>query len=133
MTSNWPLMNGDDEQVMRDITRFAGRLLEYAGWLPPDLAAMLRGYESALGTCSPGRWEGIGSPGRHDDLAQRIGQAVTDGEWPAGTVLDCGLGKWYCWGQTLQNAEQALRFLAVRGELDLRHGTYYVRARDEGP
>ena len=41
-------MSGNDAQALRDMRHFTNRLLDHAELLPPDLAAMLRGYGSEL-------------------------------------------------------------------------------------
>jgi hypothetical protein len=124
-------MNSDDAQTLRDISYFTGELLKHADVLPPDLVAMLRNYESELNDSPPGRWQDIGDPGQYDRLAQRIGQSITDGEWPKDRCLNSSVDNWYTWGEKLGNAEKALRLLAVRGDLVLRCGMYYTRSRDE--
>src|ERR1022692_169280 len=124
-------MNDNDAQTLRDISYFTNRLLDHAEFLPPDLAALLGEYESELGKYSPGRWDGIGNRAQYGELAQCIGQSIADEKWSVGALLDCSLDKWYCWGRTRKNVEGALQPLAVRGELDLKYGRYYVRSRDE--
>jgi len=124
-------MNGNDAQTLRDIGHFMNRLLEHAEWLPQELVAMLREYASELGKYSPGRWNGIGDPTQYDRLAQYIGRSIADREWSAGARLDHSLDAWYFRAQPRENVEGALQLLAVRGELDLRNGMYYVRSRDE--
>jgi hypothetical protein len=125
------MMNEDDAQALRDIKYFTSRLLEYAGVHPPDLAVMLKEYELELGNASLERWASAGNPSRYDDLAARIGRSITDGEWPPGTCLDWSRDKEYCWVQTRENVMSALQLLAVRGELTLKCGNYYVRSGDE--
>jgi hypothetical protein len=93
---------------------------------------MLREYASGLDRYSSGRWDGLGSLARCDDgLAQCIGRSIADGEWPAGARLDQSLDKWYFRAHPRENVEGALRLLALRGEIDLRNGLYYVGSRDE--
>jgi hypothetical protein len=121
-------MNGSDAQALRDIKYFTSKLLAHADVLPPDLTVMLKEYQSELDNASPGRWVSIGSPSRYDDLARRISQSITDGEWPPGTCLDWSLDKRYCWVETRENVMSALQLLAVRGELVLKCGEYYVRS-----
>jgi hypothetical protein len=124
-------MIDNDAQTWRDIRYFTSRLLFHAGVLPPDLSAMLQEYQSELDNASPGRWASIGSPSRYDDLARRISQSITDVEWPPGTCLDWSLDKRYCWAETRENVMSALQLLAVRGELVLKCGEYYVRSCGE--
>lgn len=124
-------MNGNDAQTFRDTRYFLGRLLGHADMLPPGLATMLRRYESQLDSASPGTWSGIGNAAQYDALARRISQSITDGELAAGKRLDFSADNWYCWAQTRENVMGALRLLAVRGELDLRDGMYYVGSCDE--
>ena len=125
-------MNGDDAQALRDITYFTRRLLEHSGVLPADLALMLKEYELELDNASLERWASMGNPFQYDDLAARIGRAIADGEWPPGTCLDWSRDKRYCWTQTRENVMRALQLLAVRGELTLKDGNFYVRSYDEG-
>jgi hypothetical protein len=124
-------MNDDDAQAWRDTRYFTSRLLFHIGVLPPDLTAMLQEFESELASTSPGRWDGIGNPAQYDDLAGRISQQITDEEWPPGTCLDWSRDKRYCWAETRENVMSALQLLAVRGELALKCGDYYVKARNE--
>jgi hypothetical protein len=126
-------MNGDDWQALRDIRSFAQGLLSHAGLLPEGLAAMLRSYELELESALPGRWEGVGNPAAYGLLANRMGQSIADGEWPAGRRLDDILRDWYCVSETPQTIMSALQLLTARGELTLRCGTYYVRSRHENP
>jgi hypothetical protein len=124
-------MNDNDAQAWRDTRYFTSRLLLHFGVLPPDLTMMLQEFESELASASPGRWDGIGNPAQHDDLAGRISQQITDGEWSPGTCLDWSRDKRYCWAETRENVMSALQLLAVRGELALKRGNYYVKARNE--
>jgi hypothetical protein len=134
---SWREMNGDDWQALRDINRCAWALLSHAGVLPEGLAAMLQSYASELagvlpegraelGNESSERWERVGDPVARDALASRMGRSITDGEWPAGKRLDCPPGDWYCVNETRATILRALQLLAVRGELAVRFGTYYV-------
>jgi hypothetical protein len=122
-------MNSDDEQTMRDIRHFMRELLKYADVLPPDLAAMLRDYEPELYHSPPSRWDGIGEAAQSESLAVRIGQRMTDGEWPDDTRLDASTDHWYAWGETRATVDRALRLLAARGELTLKSGIYYTGSR----
>ena len=115
---------------MRHFTR---ELLRYADVLPAGLAAMLLDYEPDLYRSPPGRWDGIGDAAQSEPLAARIGQLITDGEWPQGTRLAASAGHWYARCQTRANVERTLRLLATRGELALRDGLYYTGPRDEDP
>lgn len=124
-------MNGNDAQALRDIRYFANGLLVHADVLPLDLAVMLQTYKSELENTAPGRWNGIGDPAQYDDLAFHIGQSIADGEWAPGACLDASLDKPYCWATTSENVMSALRLLAIRGELMVEFGRYYVRPRDE--
>ena len=124
-------MNGDDAQALRDLKYFTSRLLEHAGVLPPDLEVMLKEYDLELHNDSLDRWTSVGGVSQYDRLAHRIGQSITDGEWPPGARLDWPINTWYCCNKTRENVMSALRLLAVRGELTLKCGNYYVRSRDE--
>jgi len=124
-------MDGDDAQTLRDVRYFTSRLLLHAGILPSDLAAMLQEYEAELDNASLGRWASMGNPAQYDDLAQQIARSITDGELLPGTRLDWSLNRRYCWAQTRENVMSALQLLAVRGELVLKSGKYYVRSRGE--
>jgi hypothetical protein len=125
-------MNPDDEQTLREMRHFIRELLKCADVLPAALATMLRDYEPELYCSPPGRWNGIGDAGQSESLAVRIGQLMTDGQWPEGTHLDASLsGHWRARGETRANVERTLRLLAARGELTVRHGMYYTRPRDE--
>ena len=106
-------------------------VLEHAGVLPADLALMLKEYELELDNASLERWVSMGNPSQYDDLAARIGRAIANGEWPPGTRLDWSRDKQYCWAQTRENVMRALQLLAVRGELTLKDGNFYVRSHDE--
>jgi hypothetical protein len=124
-------MNDDDAQALRDLKYFTSRLLRHAGVLPPDLAVMLKEYDSELDNGLPERWNGAGRHYQYDQLAHRIAQSITDNEWPPGACLEWPLRKWYCCNETRESGMGALRLLTVRGELMLKHGQYYVRSCDE--
>jgi hypothetical protein len=129
-------MNGDDWQALRETNSRTQALLSHAGLLPEGLAAMLRSYASELAGVLPegraepgqpsGRWERSGDPAARDALASRMGRSITDGEWLAGQRLDCPPGDWYCVNETCETIMRALQLLAVRGELAVRNGAYYV-------
>lgn len=125
-------MTGADEQALRDITYFTRELLSYDGVLPSGLTAMLRNFVSELGDMPFSRWLGIGDATEPDLTACYIGQCITDGEFPEGSVLDCCpfIGR-YARGKTHDVIESALRLLEVRGEIISRHGRYYVKSSDE--
>jgi hypothetical protein len=125
-------MNANDAQTWRDISFFTKKLLLHTKVLPPDLIAMLSEYESELDSASPGRWDGVGGTAQYEDLAQHISQSIADGEIPSGTRLEWPLDYWYCRAQTRENIMNALRILAVRGELDRQCEIYYVRLCDGG-
>jgi hypothetical protein len=126
-------VDADDAQTLRDVRYFTNKLLLHAGILPSDLVAMLQEYESELNNASPGRWTRAGNPARYTDLARRIGQSITDGEWLPGTQLGWFLNRRYGWDQTCETVMNALQLLANRGELVLKCGKYYVRSRGESP
>lgn len=119
-------MDAEDAQTLRDVRYFASRLLLHAGILPSDLVTMLEDYKSELDDDSLGRWVSMGDPAQYADLARRIGQSNTDGEWPPGANLDWPLNKRYGWEQTRETVMNALQLLVIRGELVLKGGKYYV-------
>jgi len=124
-------MDADDAQTLRDVRYFTNRLLLHAGILPSDLVAMLQEYESELDDASLGRWTSVGNPSRYTDLARRIGQSITDGEWAPGAQLDWPVDRRFGWPQPREYVMNALQLLATRGELVVKHGNYYVRPRGE--
>jgi hypothetical protein len=119
-------MDAEDAQTLRDVRYFTSRLLLHAGILPSDLVAMLEDYKSELDHASLGRWASMGDPAQYADLARRIGQSITDGEWLPGVHLDWPLNRRYGWDQTRETVMKALQLLAIRGELVLKGGKYYV-------
>ena len=126
-------MSGSDEQALRDITYFTRELLSYEGVLPSGLTAMLRDFASELGSMPFSRWLGIGDATEPELTACYIGQCITDGGFPGGSVLDCCPRRSrYAPGKTHDVIENALRLLEARGEIISRHGRYYVKSTDEG-
>jgi hypothetical protein len=126
-------MNGDDWQALREIDRHTRMLLSYAEVLPEGLAAMLRSYASELAGVQAGldsessrRWKRAGGLAARDALASRMGRSIADGEWPAGKRLGWPPDAWYCAYERGETILGALQLLALRGELAVRCGTYYV-------
>jgi hypothetical protein len=130
-------MDSDDWQTLREINRLTRMLLSHADVLPEGLAGMLRSYAPelacvlsedrvGLGSKSSERWKRVGGTAARDALASRMGRSITDGEWPAGKRLDYPPDDWYCKSETRETIIGALQLLAVRGELAVRCGTYYV-------
>src|ERR1700722_13568763 len=108
-------MDAEDAQTLRDVRYFTNRLLLHAGILPSGLVAMLQEYESELDNGSLGRWTSVGKPARYPDLARRIGQLITDGEWAPGTRLDWPVDRRFGWPQSREYVMNALQLLATRG------------------
>ena len=67
-----------------------------------------------------------GNPAQCAELARRIGQSLADGEWLPGVHLDWPLNGRYGWEHTRETVLKALQLLAIRGELVLKGGKYYV-------
>jgi hypothetical protein len=117
-----------DRETAHHITWLTDGLLSDGGYaLPSGLAAVLREYKSALlAGCANEKWARTGQRTRYGRLADLIGQQIAAGEWKPGQRMPYSgcLGPRY--GEKRETAERALHILAVRGQLALDGGAYYV-------
>lgn len=122
-------MNGDDSQTLRDVKHLTGVLLDHADVLPDDLAVMLGDFMLEISNPSR-RWNGIGDPVQDEEVARRIGQWVTDGEWHDGQRLDSP-DNWHYRMWSPDKVRRALQLLTARGEIVVKDGGYYMRSHSE--
>jgi hypothetical protein len=117
-----------DREAARSITWVTEMLLSYGDQaLPTGLKVALREYKSALLiACASEKWASTGQATRYGRLADLIGQQIAQGEFEAGQRMpsDSHLAEIYeMQPDTVRNA---LHVLAVRGQLALEGGSYYV-------
>jgi hypothetical protein len=120
-------VNSDDARTLGLVKHFTRQLLDRADVLPADLAIMLGDFQSELGNSPSWRWAGIGDPIVYEYVANRMGQLITDGEWPDGQRLDSPHGNPRAWDWTPDNFRRALQLLTARGEIVMKDGGYYPR------
>ena len=95
--------------------------------LPVGLTAALRDYKSALlAACADEEWARVGHPTRYGRLADLIGQQIADGEWKPGQRIPFQRHLAEKHREQQGTARYALHILAVRGQLTLEAGSYYV-------
>ena len=95
--------------------------------LPVGLTAALREYKSALlAACATEKWARTGHPTRYGRLADLIGQQIADGEWKTGQRMPSHRHLAEKHREQQGTARNALHILAVRGQLALEAGSYYV-------
>jgi hypothetical protein len=98
--------------------------------LPVGLRAALREYKSAfLAECATEKWARTGHPTRYGKLADLIGQQIANGEWKAGERMPSDRRLAARHNVKPSVADNALHILAVRGQLALECGAYYVLPR----
>jgi hypothetical protein len=120
-----------DRETAERITWMTEMLLSHGGHtLPAGLTAALREYKSALlAECATEKWARTGQPTRYGRLADLIGQQIADGEWKPGERIP-SFGRLAAkHGEKPDTARNALHVLAVRGQLALETGSYYVLPR----
>jgi hypothetical protein len=124
-------LSKEDERTLRDINYRVWELLRYHTVLPPGLVAMLQDYLPALDDRKSGRWDGTGDLTRPLHLADDIAYDITAGRWAAGerVHMDYLSVRYYMHGVSRDTLRRAMRLLAARGEVTVRHDGYYVRPR----
>ena len=120
-----------DRETARHITWITDGLLSHGGSsLPVGLMAALREYKSAmLAECAHKHWARTGQRTRYGILADLIGQQIMNGEWGPGERMpsaNCFAARHTVKRET---ADRAMHILAVRGQLALEFGSYYVIPR----
>jgi hypothetical protein len=120
-----------DRETARYITWIIDGLLSYGGSaLPVGLMVALREYKSALlAGCAQERWARTGQRTRYGILADLIGQQIMNGEWRPGERLpsvDCFTARH---AEKRETVLRAMHILAVRGQLALEFGSYYIVPR----
>jgi Bacterial regulatory proteins, gntR family len=121
-----------DLETAQRITWMTEMLLSHGGHaLPVGLTGALREYKSALlAECTDEKWARPGHPTRYGRLADLIGQQIADGEWKPGERIP-SFGRLAAnYGVKPDTARNALHVLAVRGQLTLETGSYYVLPRE---
>jgi hypothetical protein len=117
-----------DRETARIIIHMADMLLSSGGYaLPAGLAAALREYKSGLlAECAGEKWACVGYPTNYGILADLIGQQITESNWKPGERMPSAdyLAAWY--GAKYDTVLRAMHVLAVRGQLALENGSYYV-------
>jgi hypothetical protein len=117
-----------DRETAHRITWMTDMLLSHGGHgLPMGLVAALREYKSALlAECANEKWARAGFATRYGRLADLIGQQITDGEWKPGERVPSAERFAVRYGEKSDTVGNALHILAVRGQLALEDGSYYV-------
>ena len=120
-----------DRETAERITWMTEMLLSHGGHaLPVGLSLALREYKSALlAECAGEKWARTGHPTRYGRLADLIGQQIADGEWKPGERIPSSGCLAAMHGEKPDTARYALHVLAVRGQLALGTGSYYVLPR----
>jgi len=121
-------VNLPDRQTAERITWMTDMLISRGGHaLPVGLTAALREYKSALlAACANEKWARTGHPTRYGRLADLIGQQIADGEWKPGQRMPSNRHLADSHDQKQDTVRNALHILAVRGQLALETGSYYV-------
>jgi hypothetical protein len=124
-------MKVPDRETAHRITWMTEMLLSRGGpALPVGLRAALREYKSALlAECASEQWARTGHPTRYGRLADLIGQQITDGEWKTGERMPSDRHLAERHAEKPDTVGRALYILAVRGQLALETGSYYVLPR----
>jgi hypothetical protein len=124
-------MKISDRETAERVTWMTEMLLSYGGHaLPVGLRAALREYKSALMVeCASQRWARTGHATRYGRLADLIGQQIADGEWRTGERLPSDSYLAARHAEKRETVQHALYVLAVRGQLALERGAYYVLPR----
>lgn len=121
-------MTVPDRETAKHVTWITEMLITRSGHaLPPGLRAALREYKSALLIeCSAQQWARPGTATRYGRLADIIGQQVTHGQWKPGQRMPSPGHLAEKHAVRPETAARALYVLAVRGQLALENGAYYV-------
>jgi hypothetical protein len=120
-------MNVPDRETAQRITWMAEMLLSHGHALPAGLTAALREYKSALlAACADEKWAGPGHPTRYGRLADLIGQRIAEGEWKPGQRMPSDRHLAQRHAVKPDTVRRAFYVLAVRGQLALETGSYYV-------
>jgi DNA-binding transcriptional regulator YhcF (GntR family) len=124
-------MNVPDREAAHTITWMTEMQLSHGGHaLPAGLSAALREYKSALlAACTSEKWARPGHPTRYGRLADLIGQQIADGERKPGERMPSSGHLATRHGEKKDTVTRALHILAVRGQLALETGSYYVLPR----
>ena len=124
-------MNVPDLETARRITWMTEMLLSHGGHaMPVGLTAALREYKSALlAECATEKWARPGHPTRYGRLADLIAQQIADGLWKPGQRMPSD--RYFAEKHVMKPATvgRALYVLAVRGQMALETGSYYVLPR----
>jgi hypothetical protein len=118
-------------ETARTIIHMTDMLLLSGGdTLPAGLTVALREYKSALlAECAGEKWARIGYPTRYGITADIIGQQLADGKWKPGERMPSIDYFAAVHGVKYNTAASAMHVLAVRGQLALENGSYYVLPR----
>jgi hypothetical protein len=121
-------MKVPDRETAHRITWMTEMLLSHGGHTLPDgIRAALREYKPALlAACASEKWARTGLPTRYGKLADLIGQQITDGIWKPGERMPSTGYLAARHDEKEDTVSNALYVLAVRGQLALETGSYYV-------
>ena len=121
-------MNVPDRETAHSITWMTEMLLSHGGHALPDgIRAALREYKFALlAACASEKWARPGLTTRYGKLADLIGQQITDGTWKPGERMPSTRHLATRHNEKENTVSNALYVLAVRGQLALETGSYYV-------
>ncbi len=128
-------MKVPDRETAHRITWMTEMLLSYGGHvLPVGLRVALRAYKPVLlAECAGEKWARKGSATRYGRVADLIGQQIAGGHWKAGQRMPSADYLAATHSEKPNTVARALYILAVRGQLALENGAYYVLPRGMKP
>ena len=120
-----------ERETAERVTWVTEMLLSRGGHvLPAGLRAALREYKSALlAECSGQRWARTGHATRYGRVADLIGQQIINGQWKPGQRMPSTDYLAARHAEKPETVGHAFYVLAVRGQLALENGAYYVLPR----
>jgi hypothetical protein len=124
-------MKVPDRETAHRITWMTEMLLCHGGHvLPAGLRAALREYKRALlAGCAGQQWARTGLATRYGKVADLIVQQITEGQWKPGHRMPSADYLAAARAEKPDTVTRALYILAVRGQLALENGAYYVLPR----
>jgi Bacterial regulatory proteins, gntR family len=121
-------VNIPDRETARTITWMTDMLLTRGQHtLPPGLTAALRHHKTAfLTACATQPWAQPRHRARYAKLADHIAHQITNDQWKPGQRLPSPYYLAANCHEHHDTASRALHILAVRGQIAMEAGAYYV-------